>query len=148
MTISFVPVRDTSMANAAEPMAIAATQAIGNAQLLVTGALLACEPGPRVVLARHIADSTDETGRAHLLRLARMVAGRDGRLYVQVQTARVPEGGEPGVKPLDVDAFLAQVRELGGRVLERRDLAVDDGGEVPAGSAAPTICRLVITWSP
>ena len=116
--------------------------------VLVTGALLAREPGPRVVLARHIADSTDETGRAHLLRLARMVAGRDGRLYVQVQTARVPEGGEPGVKPLDVDAFLAQVRELGGRVLERHDLAVDDGGEVPAGSAAPTICRLVITWSP
>jgi len=60
----------------------------------------------------------------------------------------VPEGGEPGVKPLDVDAFLAQVRELGGRVLERHDLAVADGGEVPAGSAAPTICRLVITWSP
>ncbi|WP_344151338.1 class I SAM-dependent methyltransferase [Nocardioides koreensis] len=119
--------------------------------VLVTGALLAREPGPRIVLARHVADATDETGRAHLLRLARMVAAHDGRLYVQVQTERTPEGGERGergVKPLDVDAFLAQVRELGGRVLERHDLVVDDGDEVPAGSADPTICRLVITWSP
>lgn len=115
--------------------------------VLVTGALLARQPGPRVVLARHVADATDATGRAHLLRLARMVVGRTGRLYLQVQTARTPGNGEPGVKALDVDAFLDQVRELGGRVLERHDLA-DEGGDTADPSASPTICRLVITWSP
>jgi hypothetical protein len=114
--------------------------------VLATGALLAREPGPRVVLARHVADTTDDTGRAHLLRLARMVAGRTGRVYLQVQTAPDP-GREHGVKPLDVDAFVEQVRALGGTVLERIDLTGDDG-EQASSPAHATICRLVITWSP
>ncbi|WP_180935893.1 class I SAM-dependent methyltransferase [Nocardioides ungokensis] len=116
--------------------------------VMVTGALLARQPGPRVVLARHVADATDATGRAHLLRLARMVAGRSGRLYLQVQIARTPGEGERGVKVLDVDDLLAQVADLGGRVLERHDLADDEGGDAPDSSSAPTICRLVITWNP
>ena len=116
--------------------------------VMVTGALLARQPGPRVVLARHVADATDATGRAHLLRLARMVAGRSGRLYLQVQIARTPGEGERGVKALDVDALLTQVADLGGRVLERHDLADDEGDDAPDSSSAPTICRLVITWNP
>ena len=87
--------------------------------VLVTGALLARQPGPRVVLARHVADATDATGRAHLLRLARMVAGRSGRLYLQVQTARTPGNGERGVKTLDVEPCSRRCADLGGRVLER-----------------------------
>jgi hypothetical protein len=76
-----------------------------------------------------------------------MVVGRTGRLYLQVQTARTSGNGERGVKALDVDALLDQVRDLGGRVLERHDLA-DEGDDTSDPSASPTICRLVITWTP
>ncbi|WP_067436870.1 LicD family protein [Nocardioides jensenii] len=118
--------------------------------VLATGAQLSREPGPRVVLARHVADTTDDFGRLSLLRLARMVTGRSGRLHLQVQTGPSTGDRRFGVSPLDLTALLRQVAATGGRVIERADLVeLDDGGTAAAGSTAAgtPISRLVITWT-
>ncbi|MGD9960427.1 methyltransferase domain-containing protein [Nocardioides sp.] len=117
--------------------------------VLVTGARLSRRPGPRVMLARHVADATDRTGREHLLRLAKMVVRGSGLLYLQVQVVGTPTSRELGIRPVNLDNFLAQVASTGGRVLERHDLDEFEDGTpgVPADSR-PTICRLVITWNP
>ena len=117
--------------------------------VLVTGARLSRLPGPRVMLARHVADATDRAGREHLLRLAKMTVRGSGKLYLQVRTGRLAGPPEPGTSPLDLEQFLDQVHQLGGTVEERIDLveAPDDNH----GSAEPDsqpLTRLVITWNP
>lgn len=120
--------------------------------VLVTGAQLAREPGPRVMLARHVADATDRAGRENLLRLARMVVRDSGRLYLQVQTARTPTSRRVGISPLDLDRLIEQVHATGGSVLERYDLderadGADDTDEPASSSTGPTMSRLVIAWN-
>lgn len=100
--------------------------------IAVTGAELSRAPGPRVVLARHVADATDRQGRDNLLRLARMIAGPQGRFYTEFHTEAGPERA-PGTSPLDLDAFLEQVAARGGTV---QSLAHPTPGSV----------RLVISW--
>lgn len=112
---------------------------------LVTGALLSREPGPKVVLARHVADATNADGRANLLRLARMVLGGQGRLYLQVLSAPAPGGNPVGVHPVDVEALVAQVEASGGTVVARHDLAGERPGSSDPG-ATPYLCRLVVQW--
>lgn len=117
--------------------------------VLLTGAQLAREPGPRVALARHVADTTDDFGRQGLLRLARMVVGREGRLHVQVQSGPGHGVRRHGVTPLDVDRFVRQVESSGAKVVERVDLLeAEDRSTAPteeSGGGIP-ISRLVITW--
>jgi SAM-dependent methyltransferase len=126
--------------------------------VLVTGAALARRPGPRVAMARHVADALDRTGREHLLRLAEMVVRDTGRLYLQVlresdaEADRKGERGDrrhAGVTPLDVDALVAEVEERRGRVLSREDVveAPSDGphGTDP-GEQSREVSRLVVTW--
>lgn len=118
--------------------------------VLATGAQLSREPGPRVVLARHVADTTDDFGRTSLLRLARMVAGRSGRLYLQVQTGPGNGARRYGVTPLDLDVLVRQVEAAGGTVSERFDLVEsEDGSTAAAGKPAAgiPISRLAITWT-
>ena len=120
--------------------------------VLVTGAQLAREPGPRVMLARHVADATDRAGRENLLRLARMVVRDSGRLYLQVQTTRTPTSRRVGISPLDLDRLIEQVHATGGSVLERYDLderadGADDTDEPASSSTGPTMSRLVIAWN-
>jgi hypothetical protein len=120
--------------------------------VLVTGTQLAREPGPRVILARHLADATDRAGRDHLLRLSRMLTRDSGRLYLQVQTARTPTSRRVGVTPLDLDRLIEQVHATRGTVLERYDLderadATDDTDDQAPPSTGPTMSRLVISWN-
>lgn len=119
--------------------------------VLVTGAQLAREPGPRIVLARHVADATDRTGRENLLRLAKMVVRDSGRLYLQVQTARTATSRRVGISPLDLDRLVEQVHATGGEVLERFDLdeLADGGVDTDRGPSphGPTMSRLVISWN-
>ncbi|KQY56246.1 MULTISPECIES: class I SAM-dependent methyltransferase [unclassified Nocardioides] len=118
--------------------------------VLAAGAQLSREPGPRIALARHVADTTDDFGRLSLLRLARMVVGTTGRLHLQVQTAPATGRHPFGVSPLDLEDLLEQVESTGGRVVERADLVeLDDGSTAaPGPSVAGTpISRLVITWT-
>ncbi|WP_121255288.1 methyltransferase domain-containing protein [Nocardioides ferulae] len=128
--------------------------------VLVAGALLSRRPGPRVVLARHVADATNEHGRENLIRLARMVTRGSGRLYLQV-TSGPADGpadgpgaaaGELGVHPIDLERFEAQVARLGGRVVERVEVGAGAAPTTDAGSRRaqthPQTSRLVIEWNP
>jgi SAM-dependent methyltransferase len=112
--------------------------------VLVTGAVLSRAPGPRVVLARHVAEATDRNGRENLLRLAKMITRGSGRLYLQF---RVTHRGGGDVPRLDLERFRSQVTSLGGRVVE--DIGLD-AQEQPLGAQdvqpTPAIRRWVVTW--
>jgi hypothetical protein len=113
--------------------------------VLVMGATLSRKPGPRVVLARHVLEATDETGRENLLRLAKMVTRGSGRLYLQMRSSD-PESRRAGLPPLALGRFRAQVEGLGGTVLAEQDL--DQHEQPVAGpTSAPTpFSRWVVTW--
>jgi hypothetical protein len=133
---------------------------------LVAGAALARTPGPRVAMARHVADGLDRTGREQLWRLAEMVVRDSGRLYLQVLRADpasrhagapTSEGAEDqredrrraGSAPLDVDALVAEIEERRGRVLARSDV-VESAADGPHGTdpaeQSREVSRLVVTW--
>ncbi len=115
--------------------------------VLATGAALSRAPGPRVVLARHVMETTDRNGRENLLRFAKMVTRGSGRLYLQLRTTRRGATGSPDVPRLDLDRLRSQVSALGGRVVE--DLGLDLQ-EQPLGAQdvrpTPAIRRWVVTW--
>ncbi len=115
--------------------------------VLVTGAALSRAPGPRVVLARHVVESTDRNGRENLLRFAKMVTRGSGRLYLQLRATRRGGTGSADVPRLDLDRLRAQVTALGGRVVE--DVALD-AQEQPLGAQdvrpTPAIRRWVVSW--
>ena len=56
------------------------------------GALLARRPVPRVVLARHVLDSTSSVGRASLARLCSMAMREGGRLLAEFHVAEAGDG--------------------------------------------------------
>lgn len=108
--------------------------------VLGEGARLAHHPEPRVMLARHVADSTNGWGREALARFASMALRGGGRLYADVWV-RDPQG--PGhVEPVALEEMKRRVERHGGRTL-RADLVDgrDDGG--PEGLS---IGRLVAEW--
>jgi hypothetical protein len=140
--------------------------------VLPAGAALSRLPGPRVVMARHVVDTVDASGRANFLRLAEMTVRGSGRLYLQVaragsatprDEASGPEAGgddasargllAPGrdnLRPQDVDALTGEIEARGGRVEAREDLvesAVDEpqGGGL-TGTEKREVTRLVVTW--
>jgi SAM-dependent methyltransferase len=126
--------------------------------VLVTGAEAARLPGPRIMMARHVADALDPTGREHLLRLAQMVVGGSGRLYLQVLRSPVEEeSSEPrrtsarrvSTGPADVEALVEEIGRRRGRVEARHDL-VESAADGPHGSepseASREVTRLVVTW--
>jgi hypothetical protein len=111
--------------------------------VLVMGASLSRAPGPRIMLARHVPEATDEVGRESLLRLAKMVTRGSGRLYLQMRTSDSQARGA-GLPPPALHRFRSQVESLGG-TLEEHDL---DQYERPVeGRKAPApISRWVVTW--
>jgi hypothetical protein len=115
--------------------------------VLATGALLSRTPGPRVMLARHVVESTDRNGRENLFRLAKMVTRGSGRLYLQLRATRRGSTGSADVPRLDLDRLRAQITALGGRLEE--DIGLD-AQEQPLGAqdmdATPAIRRWVIRW--
>lgn len=116
--------------------------------VLATGAWLAREPGPRVVVAHHLVDATDRTGRESLLRLARMVSRDGGRCYVQFQTVATPHSDRLGLRPVPVDRFAELVVASGGRVEQSIPLTEEQVG-VPGApaDAEVSLCRMVVSWS-
>ncbi len=105
--------------------------------VLSEGARVAREPGERVILARHVLDATNRTGREGFLRFASLaLRGRGGTLYADVWTG----GSTPpfGVRPVDVDRLVELTEQLGGHVLSVE--AVVDGPE-------KQIRRMVAQWA-
>ena len=105
------------------------------------GARLAHEPGPVVLMARHVADAVPSAGRKNLWRLAEMACRSEGRLYLELLTG-APEGDRwvqrQLIHPVDPDLVVRELAERGGTVVERRDSGPDGKGR--------TTCRMVVSW--
>ena len=123
--------------------------------VLPTAAEIARVPGPRVVTARHLLDAVDPTGRDLALRFARMVA-RDpaapGRFYAQVLRATDADvtTGPDNLRPVDVDALVADIERRGGRVVQREDVVEEPAGpvhvDVSGRSGGNAVTRLGVAW--
>lgn len=123
-------------------------------QVMAWGARLARVPGPKVVLARHVADATSRVGRGHLWRLAEMALADGGRLYLEFLAPRhrAPRFAEKNfLRALDPDLVAAELEERGATVVRRAVKRVG-GPRQPAGTQddAPAggrrIARLVVEW--
>lgn len=107
---------------------------------VVRGALL---PGPRVILARHVADTTSAAGRAALLRTASgMLHDGQGRLYLMFMCRQ----GEDGYHEENNVGELP--REVVEEELARSGASIVYCEERPASPAtgASTLCRIVAEW--
>ncbi len=106
--------------------------------VLVVGARRARVDGPKVMLARHVADATDRFGREALARFASMSLRGGGRLFLDVWT-----GG--GVVP---DRLHAVPLERVARSLVEQGARILSTNERPAraGSQRSSRGRLVAQW--
>ncbi len=133
-------------------------------QVLGWGARLAHRPGPRAVLARHVADATDATGRRHLWRFAQMTLRGGGRLYLEFLVPGEADGGRrarPGQRfarrnflhPLSPELVISELEARGATVVARQEKTLRRRRRRVAGarntSRRPSgrrICRLVVEW--
>lgn len=118
--------------------------------VLATATELSRMPGPRVLMARHVADATDRTGRESLMRLGRLLCRSGGRLYLQVQE-RTPDAVEGSglVEPLPAEILEEAMRARGGRLVERVEV-VEDEPPMPGstvGEPERGVTRWVISWA-
>lgn len=120
------------------------------------GAHLARTPGPRVVMARHVADATNRRGREHLWRFSEMVLRDGGRLYLEFL---VPGNAAAGfarnnhLRTLRPEMVVAELEGRGATVVHNEERTVQrraQGNE----SDKPTVgepggrrfCRMVVQW--
>ena len=112
---------------------------------LATAALVAVEPGRRIVVARHLADNLNQQARLNAWAAAKVMLHDGGRLYVEF----LAQGGDGTYaqrhrahqrRPKQV---ARELRALGATIVEREVLRVSDAG--PDGPSAK-ICRMVATW--
>jgi hypothetical protein len=112
--------------------------------VLPAAADLARRPGPRLVVARHLADTLGPQARANLWRLARMtLAGEGGgRLYLEF-LARFGDDGY--ARHLHVGRrrprlVVAELEAAGATIVHRETIRTSD-------SPRPSkVCRLVVEW--
>lgn len=112
--------------------------------VLAEGALEARRPGPKAVIARHLADATNVVGRQNLWRLAgMMLRGQPpgGRLYLEFLVDRGqddPFARQHHLRTLTPRLVATELAEHGATVLSRtiRNDAV-------SGRRA---CRMVVSW--
>ncbi len=106
--------------------------------VLAEGSRMARVEGPRVMIARHVADATNDFGQESLARFASMSLRGGGRLYLDVWTGagRTPER----LRPVPLDRVARLLVEQGARILVTR--------ERPArvGSQRSSRGRLVAQW--
>ncbi len=138
------------------PLSFGAMNLLEDRHVLGYGARLARLDGPRIVMARYVADALDARGRRNLWRLASMVSRPDGRLYLDFLTAASPGDPWPAkrlVTPLDPSTVEREVAAFGGHVLSRDEAPLgqtvdedveEDEGDAPASPRR--VCRMVIAW--
>jgi hypothetical protein len=81
--------------------------------VLAEGAWLARRPGPKVILARHVADATSAFGREALARLCSMALRDGGQLIAEFYLPTTKSPPEWMVGQPDVDAFRGALRRAG-----------------------------------
>ena len=105
------------------------------------GARLAHQPGPHVLMARHVADAVPAAGRRNLWRLAEMACRPEGRLYLEFLTG-APDGDRwvhrHLLHPIDPEVVVRELGDRGATVVERTDSGPDSRGR--------TTCRMVVAW--
>ncbi len=101
------------------------------------GARLAHRPGPRTVVARHLADATTRFGRDSLWRFASMVLRDGGRFYTEYWVG----GGEPRafLRPVDPSTVRA------GLIRHGADIVHEETFDAP-GEPGRRIGRTVAQW--
>ena len=94
--------------------------------------------GPRVMLARHVADATNRFGRESLARFASMSLRGGGRLFLDVWTGggRTPDR----LQPVALDEVARSLTAQGARILVTRERPAR------AGSQRSSRGRLVAQW--
>jgi hypothetical protein len=114
--------------------------------VLGTGALLAAERGPRVVLARHLADGVSRRARLNAWTLARMVLHDGGRLYVEflVQRGDGDLAKRQKAQVRKPRMIARELRSLGATIVERDVVRLPSGDRT--GRSPAKICRMVATW--
>ncbi len=109
--------------------------------VLAEGARESRVPGPKVAVARHLADATNGLGRHRLWRLSQMMLRGGGKLYLEFLVDRGT--GDPFAKEHHLRTLGPAMveREIGrhGGTVETRKILREDG----TGRRA---CRMVVTW--
>ncbi len=102
------------------------------------GARMSRIDGPKVMLARHVADATDRFGRESLARFASMSLRGGGRLYLDAWTrgGQVPDR----LHGIDLDRVARSLTEQGARIL------VTEARPARPGSPRSSRGRLVAQW--
>lgn len=113
---------------------------------LATAALVGVDPGPRVVIARHLADHLNARARRHAWTAARMMLHDGGRLYVEFLVERGDGrlARQQRARVRKPSAVARELKALGATVVEREAVRVPHGDRT-SGTPAK-ICRMVVTW--
>jgi SAM-dependent methyltransferase len=116
-------------------------------QVLGWGASLASRPGPRTVLARHVADATDGIGRAHLWRFCEMVLRDGGRLYLEFLMPGVGArfARQNFLRALSPEQVVTELAARGGTVVHREEIKPNKQ-PTARESDGRRICRMVVQW--
>lgn len=115
------------------------------------GARLARLDGPRVLMARHLVNSTDRRGRDGLWRLASMALRGGGRMYLEFLAAEEPRPARPealiGVAvPVDI---VAEASRYGARLVDTTWIDTDRSElprPLPKWESMPRTCRMTLEW--
>ncbi|HEU5038824.1 MAG TPA: LicD family protein [Nocardioides sp.] len=113
---------------------------------VATGGLVGIDPGPRVVLARHLVDNVDRRARRNAWRSARMMLHDGGRLYVEflVQRGDGVLARRERARIRKPAMVARELRAAGARIVERETVKIPRAGR--SGGSPTKICRMVATW--
>jgi hypothetical protein len=113
---------------------------------LAEGTRLAHLPGPRTIVANHLADSTVAAGRLGAWRLCEMALRDGGRLYVEFwagESGRRDEGQL--VAPVPTGLVVAELEQRGAVIVHREEQQVETSGR-DGRPGQRTTARLVAQW--
>jgi hypothetical protein len=113
---------------------------------LAEGARLAHLPGPRTIVANHLADATVASGRGGAWRLCEMALRDGGRLYLDFWAG---EGGRRDdsqlVSPVPTEVVVAELEERGAVIVHREETQVETTSRT-GSTTRRTRARLVAQW--
>lgn len=116
--------------------------------VLGTGALLAARPGPRVLMARHLADAVTAGARRNLWRLADMALRDGGRLYLEFLVSAGDDGFNRANKVRRIRGQMVadELVAAGATIIHREARPVGPAISDSEGPGPSKICRMVAEW--